>query len=269
MCELCLKIHDNNKARNYDKCNLFITVKYVTLLLERGVIVGMRKRLSSSLWGLFFICIGILIVGNMFSLWNFTLFFPGWWTLFIIIPCFIHIISDGIHIGSVIGLTIGILLLLMRKDVIDTALTGKLIIPIILIIIGLGIIFRNMARTSINKNFHDFEIHYDKNASNYTTVFQSRKIFIPRENFYGATLSSVFGELQVDLSGAIITQDVVIHCSSVFGEVQLLVPSNVHVKTSGSQILGSMRNNTKQIYDSGKPTIYIDYSAVFGEIIIR
>lgn len=229
----------------------------------------MRKRLSSSLWGLIFICIGILIVGNLFDLWDFTLFFSGWWTLFIIIPCFIHIISDGIHISSVIGLTIGILLLLMRQDIIDTALISKLIIPIILILIGLGIVFKNMARTSINKDFHNFEMHYNKNASNYNSVFHSRKIFIPREPFFGASLSSVFGELQVDLSGAIITQDIVIHCSSVFGDVQLFVPPNVLVKTSGTQILGSMKNKTKQVYDSSKPTIYIDYSAVFGEIIIR
>lgn len=229
----------------------------------------MRKNLSSSLLGLFFICIGVLIVGNIFDLWDITLFFSGWWTLFIIIPCFIHIISDGLHTSSVVGLTIGILLLLMRQDVIDIELTSKLIVPIILIIIGLGIVFKNMARTSINKDFHDFEMHYNKNASNYNTVFHSRKIFIPREPFFGASLSSVFGELQVDLSSAIITQDIVIHCSSVFGEVQLFVPPNVLVKTSGTQILGSMRNKTTQVYDSGKPTIYIDYSAVFSEIIIR
>ncbi|WP_455717518.1 LiaF transmembrane domain-containing protein [Anaerosporobacter sp.] len=229
----------------------------------------MRKKLSSTLWGLFFICIGILIIGNIFGLWDFVLFFPGWWTMFIIIPCFIHIISDGIHISSVVGLTIGILLLLMRQNVIDIALTRKLIIPIILIIIGLGIILKNMVRVSNNKDFHDFEIHYDKNSSNYTTVFHSRKIFIPNDKFFGASLSSVFGELQVDLSSAIITQDIVIHCSSVFGDIQLFVPSNVYVKTSGSQIFGSMKNKTTQVTDSGKPTIYLNYSAIFGEITVQ
>lgn len=228
----------------------------------------MRKRLSSTLWGLFFICVGILIIGNIFDLWNFILFFPGWWTLFIIIPCFIHIISDGVHISSVIGLTIGILLLLMRQNVIDIALTRKLIVPIILIIIGLGIIFKNMVRASFNKNLHDFEIHYDKNSSNYTAVFHSRKIFIPNDRFYGATLSSVFGELQVNLSSAIVTEDIVIHCSSVFGDVRLFVPPNVYVKTSGSQIFGSVKNKTNQAIDNSKPTIYLDYSAIFGEITI-
>ncbi|WP_310602529.1 LiaF transmembrane domain-containing protein [Anaerosporobacter sp.] len=228
----------------------------------------MRKRLSSTLWGLFFICIGILLVGNILNLWDFTLFFPGWWTLFIIVPCFIHITSDGFHVSSVIGLTIGILLLLMRQNVIDIALTGKLIIPITFICIGLGIVFRNMPHTS-NKSFHNFEIHYDKNASNYSTVFHSRKIFIPNEHFFGASLSSVFGELHVDLSSAIITQDIVIHCSSVFGDVQLLVPPNVQVKTSGSPIFGSMRNKTNPVIDSCKPTIYIVYSAIFGEILVR
>ncbi|WP_167957848.1 LiaF transmembrane domain-containing protein [Anaerosporobacter faecicola] len=229
----------------------------------------MRKTLSSTLWGLFFISIGILIVGNIVNFWDVTLFFDGWWTLFLIIPCAIRIISDGIHISPVIGLTIGILLLLMRQDVIDHAMTGKLIIPIIFVIIGLGIIFKNMARNTIHNNIHDFEIHYDKNSSYYTTVFHSRKIYVPNEPFYGASLNSVFGDLLIDLTGAIVTQDIVIHCSCAFGDIQLLVPPTVNIKPSGTQVFGSLKNHASTVQNANKPTIYIDYSAVFGEIVIR
>ena len=48
----------------------------------------MKKTLTNFLWGLFFIIIGIGFLGEALNLWNFELFFPGWWTLFIIIPCF-------------------------------------------------------------------------------------------------------------------------------------------------------------------------------------
>lgn len=228
----------------------------------------MRSKLSSKLWGCFFILFGVLIIGNLFDLWDITLFFAGWWTLIIIIPCIIRIISSGFQISSVVGLTIGILLLLMRQNVINTALTGKLIFPIILIIIGLSVIFKNMERASFTKNFNDFEFHYDKNASDYATVFHSRKIYVPNEYFYGARLSSVFGDLYIDLSSAIITQDVVIHCSSVFGDVKIQLPSNVAVKTSGTQLFGSLRNKTNQVTDAHKATVFIDYNCIFGEITI-
>ena len=69
----------------------------------------MRSRLSNILWGLFFILIGIGFAGNAFNLWDFNLFFPGWWTLFIIIPCGISILQDGFHSGSCIGLAIGVI----------------------------------------------------------------------------------------------------------------------------------------------------------------
>lgn len=228
----------------------------------------MRTKISSKLWGCFFILFGVLIIGNILDLWDVTLFFAGWWTLIIIIPCLIRIISSGFQISSVVGLTVGILLLLMRQNVINTALTGKLIFPITLIIIGLGVIFKNMKRESFIKNINDFEFHYDKNASDYTTVFHSRKIYVPNDHFYGAKLSSVFGDLYIDLSSAIITQDIVIHCSSVFGDVKIQVPSNVSVKTSGTQLFGSLRNKTTQAVDSHKATVFIDYNCIFGEITV-
>lgn len=229
----------------------------------------MRQKLSTSLWGLFLILLGVLIIGGIFDWWQFTLFFKGCWTLFIIIPCFISIIQYGFNTGSVVGLTIGVMLLLTSQKVIDPSVTGKLIFPIILVIIGLSIVFRNVSTKSWSSKDADFEVHYDKAASKYSTIFGSRKIHIPNQEFYGATLSSVFGELYLDLASAIITQDIVIHSSSVFGEITVLVPPNVFVKTSGNQIFGSIKNKANKAIEPGRPTIYVDASSVFGEVNIR
>ena len=43
----------------------------------------MRSKLSSKLWGCFFILFGVLIIGNLFDFWDITLFFSGWCTLLI------------------------------------------------------------------------------------------------------------------------------------------------------------------------------------------
>ncbi|MFW5633084.1 MAG: LiaF transmembrane domain-containing protein, partial [Acetivibrio ethanolgignens] len=103
----------------------------------------MRSRLSNILWGLFFILIGIGFAGNAFNLWDFNLFFPGWWTFFIIIPCGISIIQNGFQTGTSIGLVIGVMLLLSRQGFFNMRLVGQLIIPVILVIVGLGIMFAN------------------------------------------------------------------------------------------------------------------------------
>jgi predicted membrane protein len=228
-----------------------------------------RQKLSTSLWGLFLIILGILIIGGLFDWWQFTLFFKGWWTLFIIIPCFISIIQYGFNTGSVVGLTIGIMLLLTNQNVIDPSVSGRLIFPIILVIIGLSIVFKNVSAKPWSGKDINFEVHYDKASSKYSTVFGSRKIHIPNQEFYGATLSSVFGDLYLDLASANITQDIVIHCSSVFGDITVMVPPNVFVKTSGNQIFGSIKNKTNKAIEAGRPTIYVDASCVFGEVTIR
>ena len=46
------------------------------------------KKVESILWGIVFIVLGLIIAGNVLGITNIKIFFNGWWTLFIIIPCF-------------------------------------------------------------------------------------------------------------------------------------------------------------------------------------
>lgn len=103
----------------------------------------MKPKYSSLLWGLLFILIGAGYAGNAFGFWHFSIFFRGWWTLFIIVPCLANLIESGPSTGSVVGLIVGVLLLLGRQNILDGAFIGRLIIPIALVIIGLGIILSN------------------------------------------------------------------------------------------------------------------------------
>jgi hypothetical protein len=79
--------------------------------------VNMRNRISNVLWGLFFIIIGVGFAGNLFFDWDFHLFFDGWWTLFIIIPCLISMIQNGFGTASTIGFIIGVLLLAQYYEI--------------------------------------------------------------------------------------------------------------------------------------------------------
>ena len=68
------------------------------------------KNLSRTLWGLALIALGVIIGGNALGLFNIDLFFDGWWTLFIIVPCAIDLITEDHKIGSLIGLLVGVVL---------------------------------------------------------------------------------------------------------------------------------------------------------------
>ena len=46
----------------------------------------MTYRVKRILWGLVFVAIGIGYLGTQLDWWDFTIFFPGWWTMLLILP---------------------------------------------------------------------------------------------------------------------------------------------------------------------------------------
>ena len=60
------------------------------------------KNLKSIIWGLVLITLGIIIGLNAFEIINVDIFFDGWWTLFIIVPCFIGIITEENKLENII-----------------------------------------------------------------------------------------------------------------------------------------------------------------------
>ena len=106
---------------------------------------------NNIIWGLVLIIIGLIIGLNRLDIISFNLFFNGWWCFFIIIPCFIGLLTDKEKTGSLIGLIIGILLFLGSNDIIDYSMIWSLLLPIILVMIGLSIVLKNTISTDINK----------------------------------------------------------------------------------------------------------------------
>ena len=85
------------------------------------------KKFGNVLWGIVLIVIGLIIGGNALGITNINIFFDGWWTLFIIIPCFIGLFKDNEKTGNLIGLLIGVALLLACQDILDFGLILSLI----------------------------------------------------------------------------------------------------------------------------------------------
>ena len=243
----------------------------------------MRNKLSNGLWGLFFILIGVGIAGNVMNIWDFHLFFDGWWTLLIIIPFFISMIQTGFSTGSTIGFIIG-LLLLMNYQIDFNFSIWQLIIPVILVFIGIRIMFQGAFRKRINYD-HNYSAganagmnngmnggtgtnYTNSNKGEYSAVFSSNHIHIT-EVFFGTSLNSAFGAIVLDLRDAQITGDVEINASAIFGGIDIYLPNNVKVKTSSVPIFGGVSNKHTQATDPGAPTVYLNATCMFGGIDIK
>ncbi len=228
-------------------------------------------KFRNILWGIVIIFAGIAIGLNTLDIVRINLFFDGWWTLFIIVPCFIDLFSKGKKTGNIIGIIIGVLLLLGAQGILRFDTLVKLMIPIILIIIGLSIIFRDVGKKKIGKKIEELKKkNKNDNATNeYTSVFSGQDINFDGELFRGATLCTSFGGINCDLRHAFFDGDTLIKCEAVFGGIDIFVPKDVKVKVRSSSAFGGVSNKTEFDGDENAPTLYIDATCVFGGVDIK
>lgn len=226
------------------------------------------KKFGNVLWGIVLIIIGLIIGGNALGITNINIFFDGWWTLFIIIPCFIGLIKDEEKTGSIIGLLIGIALLLGCQDILDFDLIWKLAFPAILVIVGISMIFKDAIGSKVNEEIK--KLNKDRNnISECCATFSSQNVKIENEKFTGADITAIFGGVKYDLKNAIIDSDVVINASCTFGGIEIYVPSNVKIKIKSTSIFGGVENKSNTQVDENSHTIYINGTALFGGVDIK
>lgn len=176
------------------------------------------KKISHVLWGIALIAVGVIFALNAFGITDIELFFDGWWTLFIIVPCFIGIFSEREKTGNIIGLFIGVFLLLCCQDVLGFDMLWKLAIPAIIVIIGLklifGAIFGNKAIKLLDRSKQSGE-----NVKTGCATFSGQDLNFDGEVFDGAELTAVFGSVKCDLRHAVIEKDCAITATSMDHEI--------------------------------------------------
>ena len=222
----------------------------------------MRKRISSVLWGLILIAVGIGIVGAMAGVWEFHILFAGWWTVFLIIPALLGMIEHGIRIGNSIGLTLGVALLACCQEWLPWEVLSRMLVPTVMIIIGGVLVFKNLFHLNLGR----VKVPNEKRMEE-LVVFSGKNLVIQNE-FYGMDGEAVFGGLTVDLRGAQITENISIDALAVFGGVDILLPANVSVKMSDISLFGGCSNGRNYNPVEG-PTVYVNATALFGGVEVK
>ena len=212
------------------------------------------------MWGIILIGLGIIFGANVLGFAKINIFFEGWWTLFIIIPSLISLLEGNDVKTSLICLIVGVLLLLSARGVIDFALVGRLIFPLLLIVFGLMLIFKK------NKTNEFAKVEMDKDSEEIAATFGEQNIKVDEE-FKGKYLSAVFGKVKLDLTDAKIKKDTKIKAEAIFGSIEIIVPTGYVVKTKNTAIFGSVANNCSN--SEGNKTLFIEATSVFGGIVIN
>lgn len=227
------------------------------------------KKTTSILWGCVLVALGVILGINALGIAQINIFFPGWWTLFIIVPCAISLFgNDTDKTGDLIGILIGVCLLLACQGAIAFSVLWKLLVPAILIIIGLSIIFKDAISGKVKKEVK--KLRGKTSDKEYCATFSGQNIDFAKEKFEGCRLEAVFGGIKCDLREAKIEDDVLIRASAIFGGVTIYVSEDVNVQVISSAMFGGTTNkHSKRVQDEAKKTVFVEATSIFGGVEVK
>ena len=226
------------------------------------------KKVSRIVWGIALIAVGLILALNAFDITDINLFFDGWWTLFIIVPCTVSLITSYDKSGSIIGICIGLFLLLCCQDLLSFDLFWKLFFPVVIVIIGLKMIFGNLFGSKGDRVFEEVK---ENNGSirSVAATFSGSTLDYSGEVFEGAKLDAVFGGVKCDLRGAVINGDCVINASAIFGGIDIYIPAGHNVKVNSNSIFGGVSGKSLRNDPNNPYTLYLNASCLFGGVEVK
>lgn len=196
--------------------------------------------------GIIVIIIGIILGGNYFHFWDFSLFFPGWWTFFIIIPSVISILNRSFRNGFT-WLFVGLFLLFLSLDVITIAL----FVPLLLILLGFSMVFPIKY-----KGLYPAKVEYFAICSNLNTRVRGK--------FLNCKMLAILGEIDIDLKMAVFEDNQEINITTFLGAVNLNFKNDVCIIVNGEKFDG----NKSGILENSK-VININFKNYGGNLNIK
>lgn len=225
----------------------------------------MKEKIYHIILAVFLIVVGILIIGNAFSIWSINVFFKGWWTLFIIIPSLEAFLFQNGKSASFYCLLFGTEVLLYNQGIINFSILWKTLLAFFIILIAISVLVSIFRKNNIPKS-------RIRNVPLYIGIFGEADERVINDDFEGCTCVSVFGSVDLDLSDLNLKKDIYIKTKSIFGGVDIFVPEGVNVITSGISILGGTENKVKKVATKGRKkeiNVYIESFCLFGEAEIK
>lgn len=227
----------------------------------------MKKRISYIIIGLIIIGVGVLYAGDILGVWDVNFSFEGWWTVFIIAPAVISMVSGGINSINVIIAGIGILLFVGARDALPNDAAYKLIFPFVIVVFGFSILLKKTQKPTEKSNNG---LYAGDSGENYFAVFGGNAPQFKGLDFRGANTFAIFGGIDLRLTESYIKRDCIINAYSIFGGTDIFLPKNVIAKVSSTPVFGGVDNKfVSGVEGQNAPTVYIRAVSVFGGVEIK
>lgn len=215
------------------------------------------KDLSKYVWGIGFIFVGLILLGKSFDLYEFDLFFDGWWTVFIIVPSIVDLFTKENKITSSLFLVLGIALFCAANDWIEYRNVFSIFWCLVFIAIGIKII--------INRHV-DIKFKKSKDLPEYAGIFGGcEERCTPK--YKGGSALAIFGSVDLDLSDVELKEDIHIDVFCMFGGITLKTNDKIEVISSTFNVFGGTENKNRT--NTKKYKVFVDGFCMFGAIEIK
>ncbi len=244
------------------------------------------KILSNIVLGLAVIAVGIGYLGNELDIcpWNsFTLFFPGWGALFLLVPGVYGLIRKPLSWFWPLCILTGVLIILANQEAYGFATAAAIVLAVAIILLGLRIVLSPLFKRARRK---ERQKQWQKLAGNsdhvifteavggetadgvYSVHLGDRTVTIENREFTSATVSCDLGNMIFDIRNAIITECAVIDATCHCGNLEIRVPAGVRVEIAGSFRLGNLENRHIDPPTEDAPVVYINIDGSGGNIAV-
>jgi len=190
--------------------------------------------------------------------------------------------KSGELFWGVLLITLGVVFLLDKLDVMDVGDFFSTFWPVILIVIGFKLILNRNAGGSAESSKETL-IQNDEQAVKYSKVFGDVKLRLESQDFRGGSISTMLGEIDIALSELNIKEgEQTLTLSGVIGEISVLLPKTLKVSVKTNVTIGDIkildktddgfsitRTYQSEGYETAKKKLYISISQVIGDIEIR
>ena len=225
------------------------------------------KRTLKTIFGLALIAAGVIGILAFSGVINLTFSIDGWWTLFIIIPCIASLFTGKDIIGSLMGISVGVLLLLAARGIVQWNAIWMYLLAIVAIGVGLKMVFNIGICSSDFKNMKCV-VEDGKEIRCVENAFGYQKISLSGVKVEGVRIKNSFGSVCLDLRGAIIEGDIDIKVELAFGGMAIWTPEGCQVKTAVNSGFGGVGDKRTHKEDPSKPVIFITGNCGFGGIVL-
>ena len=226
------------------------------------------KNFKNILYGVILIALGVIFGLNALGYANIDVFFDGWWTLLIIVPCLVNLLRGYNIGGNIAGITVGSLLLLICQEIIDPRTVWQLIFPVTLVCLGVGLIFKDSFTGKASKRIKQLNLD-DPSRKGCYAAFSTQNMSLNGEVFTGVDLTAAFGGIKCDLLFANVPSDCVINARATFSGISIVMPQNVNVIVKSTSLFGGVSQKRKFPLIPGAPTVYVNAVCLFGGVELK